>query len=72
MAYLSKEHLDALVDIDPDEIRRLSTERRLELAIAHAEYEAHRKEAFWNALQAFATGAIPILAFFGITKALRK
>ena len=64
----TKEQEQALYDLDPADIRKLDPERRLELAIQHAEVDAARKESFWNAVQAFATGALPILAFFGITK----
>jgi hypothetical protein len=62
------EQIKALTAIEPASIRELPVDRRVELALLHSENEARKKEAFWNAVQAFATGALPILAFFGITR----
>lgn len=69
---LSDEQTEALLDIDPKDLRTLSVDRRVELALQHAEYEARKKEAFWTALQSFATAAIPIAAFFGLTALFGK
>ena len=65
---LTEEHIKALTEVEPADIRALPVDRRVELALQHAENEARKKEAFWNAIQAVATGALPILAFFGITR----
>ena len=76
MAYiktgLTQEQLDALLDLDPTEIRKIGVDRRLELALQHAEHKAREKEAFWTAVTGFATGALPILAFFGISGLWRR
>jgi len=69
---LSDSQVKALLDIAPEEMRALPVDRRLEIVLQHAEYQARKKEAFWNAVQAFATGALPILAFFGISKVWKK
>lgn len=61
---ISAQQKRALVAVTEDDIEALPTYERLELAI-------REREAFWNALQAFATGALPILAFLGVTKAFR-
>jgi hypothetical protein len=72
MAYvptgLSQKQLTALLDLDPAEIRTIPADRRLELVLSRAEHKAREKEAFWNAVQAFATGALPLLAFFGVSR----
>ena len=64
----SKEQEEALFDITPKEIRTLPLDRKLELAYQHLDTEARKKEAFWTAVEGFATGMIPLLAFLGITK----
>jgi hypothetical protein len=69
---LSDEQTRALLDISPEELRKLNLDRRVELALQHAELETAKREAFWNAVQAFAAGALPILAFFGIQRAARR
>lgn len=69
---LSDEQTSALLDISPAELRKLAVDRRIELAVRHAELEIQKREAFWNAVQAFATGALPILAFLGIQRAAKK
>ncbi len=65
---LDPEQTKALYDVKPKEIRELDPQTRIELAFQHADYKARKKEAFWNAVQGFATGIIPILAFFGLTR----
>lgn len=57
----------ALRDIKPDALKQLDAATKVDLLLRHAEFEARKKEAFWNALQAFATAALPIAAFLGIT-----
>jgi len=65
---LTDAQIDAMFHIDPAEIRALDAETKFNLILQHKEQEVRRKEAFWNALQAFATAGIPILAMFGLTK----
>lgn len=60
---LGPDHIKALV-VEPDEIRALPVDRRVELALQHADNEARKKEAFWSSVQA----ALTVLAFFGITR----
>ena len=64
----TKEQEEALFDISPAEIRSLPLDRRVELAYQHLDNDARKKEAFWTAVEGFATGMIPLLAFLGITK----
>ena len=68
---VSKEQESALLDISPDELRKLPLDRRVELAFQHFDHKARKTEAFWGAVEGFATGMIPILAFLGVTQ-LRK
>ena len=68
---LSREQEDALTSVTPGDIKSLDVPTRLSLALQHAELEARKKEAFWNAVQAFATGALPILTFFGLAKFMK-
>jgi hypothetical protein len=49
-------------------LRKLDADRRIELALQHADLEARRKEAFWNAVSSAVTIALPLLAFFGIER----
>lgn len=78
MAYLEKKaglspaHLSVLRDFSPEALRSLSIEKRIDLLMTHADLEVRRREAFWNALTAFATGALPILALLGVTKLFGK
>lgn len=65
---LSKEQETALYDVGPGQIRSMSAERRIELMLQHGEQEVAKKDAFWNAVQAFATAALPIAAFLGISQ----
>jgi len=65
---LSEEQETALYDVGPAQIRSMSAERRIELMLQHGEQEVAKKDAFWNAVQAFATAALPIAAFLGISK----
>lgn len=58
----------ALLDISPDRLRALPLDRKVELAFQHFDYKARKQEAFWSAVEGFATGMIPILAFLGIAK----
>ena len=64
---LSPEQTAALLDIEPAAIRKLDPDRRMELAIQHAEHKAREKEAFWTAVSA----SIPLLALFGITRLIK-
>lgn len=70
MSYLTKDQLDALTDIEPGKLRALSPYERLEIVQAHKDLEVRKKEAFWNAVQGFALGALPIFSFFGLTSFL--
>ena len=65
---LSPEVEEALFDVSTDDVRALETVDRIEYAIRSQELETRKREAFWTALQSFATAAIPIATFFGITK----
>lgn len=72
MSYLpagdfSAEQTAALYEITPDEIRKMDADRRLELALQRDANEQAKKDAFWNAL----TAALPLLAFFGITRLVK-
>lgn len=69
---LSIEQRRALLDVEPAALRKLDAETRVDLLLRHAELEARRREAFWNSLQAFATAALPIAAFLGITALWKK
>jgi hypothetical protein len=69
---LSDAQLEALYDLSPEELRSLDVDRRMELVIQHRDLAVRRREAFWNAVTAFATGAIPIMAFFGLISSTRK
>ncbi len=60
---LGPEHVKAL-EVEPAAIRALPVDRRLELALMHADNEARKREAFWGAVQA----SLTVLAFFGITR----
>ena len=64
----TKEQEEALYDVKPERIRSMNAERRIEMMLQHGEQEVAKRDAFWNAVQAFATGAIPILAFMGIAQ----
>lgn len=68
---LSIDQMRALLAVAPETISSLSPETRLDLALRYGELQARRREAFWNALQAFATAAIPLAAFLGITSLFR-
>lgn len=69
---LSAEQKAALYDISPEQIRGMNTDQRIAMALQHGEQQVAKKEAFWNAVQAFATGAIPILAFLGVSQMWSK
>lgn len=60
MAYLSNKHLDALLDFEPAELRKLPIDRRVELALQHADARA----AFWGAVAA----VVPLLVIFGLVR----
>lgn len=65
---ISPEQAEALYSASPDDLRKLDADRRIELALQHADLEARRKEAFWNAVSSAVTIALPLLAFFGIER----
>lgn len=67
---LTEAQENALVDIDPAELKALPVESRVELALQHANLEVRRREAFWSAVQGFAIGAIPIMGLFGLQRFL--
>ena len=67
-ATLTPEQTQALLEVDPKELRALPIERRVELAFLNAEHKVRKQEAFWLAVQGFALGALPVLAFLGVTK----
>jgi len=67
MSYLSTAHHDALA-VTPQELRSLPVETRAQLILRHHEIEAARRDRFWTAVQAIATGVIPILVFLGVTR----
>jgi hypothetical protein len=69
--YLVHPQIRALFAITPEDIAQLSTEQRLEYAFQHLEQQVRRREAFWNAVQAFAAGALPIFAFLGYSRLRR-
>lgn len=68
----TKEQEEALLDISPDELRAMPLDRKVELAFQHFDYKARKREAFWSAIEGFATGMIPILAFMGIVQMGKK
>lgn len=79
MSYLPKkeigftgEQFEALLDIHPDEIRKVPVAERLAIVLQHKDLEVQKREAFWNSLQAFATAAIPLLTFLGISSLVRR
>jgi len=59
----------ALLNVSAEEIRALPVDRRIEVAFQHLERETRKKEAFWTAVEGFASGMIPILVVLGIVKA---
>lgn len=63
---LTREQHAALLDVPPEELRKLPTSERINLAYLHAEHKVRKQEAFWTAVQGFALGALPVLTFFGI------
>lgn len=70
---LTKDQTTALTDVTPALIRQMPVDVRMDLAFRLAELKAQKTDAFWNAVQAFAVGVLPILAFFGVTEfVLRK
>jgi hypothetical protein len=71
-ASFTEEQQEALLDISPAELRSLPLERKVELAFQHFDTEARKREAFWNAVQGFASGMIPILAFLGVSQLGKK
>ena len=71
MSYLTKAQYRALIDIDPSELANLPVQDRLALAYQHIDAKARKSEAFWNAVQGFAMGAIPVISFFGLQKILK-
>lgn len=62
------EQRKALLNVSPEEIRALPVDRRIEVAFMHLERETRKREAFWTAVEGFATAAIPIMAFLGFTR----
>lgn len=70
---LSAAQSAALLDVEPQRLRTdLSLEQRLDIALRQEELRARESEAFWNAVQAFATAALPIAAFLGVTSIFRR
>ncbi len=65
----SIEQKRALLNVSADEIRALPVDRRIEIAFQHLERETRKKEAFWTAVEGFASGLIPIMIALGIVKA---
>lgn len=63
---LTRAQQDALLDVSPEDLRKLSASERINLAYLHAEHRVRKQEAFWTAVQGFALGALPVLTFFGI------
>ena len=67
-AVLKKAQIEAIFDIEPEQIQKLNVETKMGFIFQHKDFEARKKEAFWNAISAFAAAAIPIFAFLGITR----
>lgn len=55
-----------MLRVSPEELEQLEPEVRVRLALRARELRATQRDAFWNALQSFATAAIPIATFFGL------
>jgi hypothetical protein len=64
---LSNKHLDALLDFEPAELRKLPVDRRVELVLQHADTEAHKRDAFWSAV----TAVVPLLVVLGFVRGSR-
>lgn len=65
---LSEEQENALLSVSPAEIRALPVDRRIEIAFQHLDRKTRKTEAFWTAVEGFATAVIPLMAFLGISK----
>ena len=69
---VTKEQQRILIDIPEEELRKLPTEERLALVLRRQEVKAAESAARWDAISSFATIAIPLAAFFGITSWVSK
>ncbi len=63
---LDKEQINALA-VTPEELAKLDSTTRAELLMKHHELKAQKRSDFWTAVEAIAAGALPILAFMGVT-----
>ena len=61
-----KEQLSSLA-VTPEELAKLDSQTRAELFMKHYELKAQKKSDFWSAVESIAAGALPILAFMGVT-----
>lgn len=69
--HLSKDQVAALA-VTPQEIAELPADVRLDVMLRRVEIENARRDRFWSALEAIATGGIPILVLLGILDSRRK
>lgn len=65
---LDEHQYKALKNIAPEAIDALTPEAKMNILLQHADIRARQREAFWSAVSAAVTVAIPLLAFFGIER----
>jgi hypothetical protein len=61
-----KEQLSSLA-VSPEELAKLDPDTRAELLMRHHEIKAQKRSTFWSAVESIAVGALPMMAFLGIT-----
>jgi hypothetical protein len=72
MSYiLSPEQREAL-HVPPEELTKLSSQEKIDYNLRYHEIKATKREAFWNAVSAFATAGIPLLVFFGFSNSRKQ
>ena len=64
---VTEEQKEILLDVPKDELRKMSTYERFDVALRHREAVAAESSAKWDALASFATAIIPLAAFLGIS-----
>jgi hypothetical protein len=61
-----KEQRESLA-VTPEELAQLDPQTRGDFLLRYAELKAQKRSDFWSAVESIAAGALPILAFLGVT-----
>lgn len=68
---ITEEQEGILLDVSPEEMKALSPNEKLSLALQKRQVEATESAAFWDSVASLLAIAIPVAATFGLTAWLK-